>query len=90
MRLKEILPKYDADGNGSYKNAEVEAAIDGMTGSGALLAPWDVEAGNHDLYLTKDEKAVLWQLYTGSKSASGNPYSVSTGWKVLEAKGTGK
>ena len=90
VRLKEILPKYDADGNGSYKNAEVEAAIDGMTGSGALLAPWDVEAGNHDLYLTKDEKAVLWQLYTGSKSASGNPYSVSTGWKVLEAKGTGK
>jgi len=90
VRLKETLPKYDADGNGSYKNAEVEAAIDGMSGSGALLAPWDMETGGTELYLTNDEKAVLWQLFTGSKSATGNPYSKSVARKVLEAKDTAK
>lgn len=90
VRLKELLPKYDADGNGSYKNAEVEAAIDGMSGSGALLAPWDMENGETELYLTNDEKAVLWQLFTGSKSATGNPYSKSVARKVLEAKEAAK
>ena len=90
VRLKETLPKYDADGNGSYKNAEVEAAIDGMSGSGALLAPWDMETGGTELYLTNDEKAVLWQLFTGSKSATGNPYSKSVARKVLEAKDAAK
>lgn len=90
VRLKETLPKYDADGNGSYKNAEVEAAIDGMSGSGALLAPWDMETGGTELYLTNDEKAVLWQLFTGSKSATGNPYSKSVARKVLEAKEAAK
>ena len=86
VQLKETLPKYDADGNGSYKQTEVEAAIDGMGGSGALLAPWDMETGGTELYLTNDEKAVLWQLYTGSKSAKNNPYSVSVGQRVLDAK----
>ena len=90
VRLKETLPKYDADENGSYKNAEVEAAIDGMSGSGALLAPWDMETGGTELYLTNDEKAVLWQLFTGSKSATGNPYSKSVAQKVLEAKDAAK
>jgi hypothetical protein len=86
VRLKETLPKYDTDGNGSYKNTEVEAAIDGMSGSGALLAPWDVESSRAELYLTNDEKAVLWQLFTGSKSAKGNPYSATVGRRVLDAK----
>ena len=90
VRLKETLPKYDTDGNGSYKNTEVEAAIDGMSGSGALLAPWDVESSRAELYLTNDEKAVLWQLFTGSKSAKGNPYSATVGRRVLDAKEAAK
>jgi len=61
-----------------------------MSGSGALLAPWDVETGGTELYLTNDEKAVLWQLFTGSKSAKGNPYSATVGRRVLDAKEAAK
>jgi|GEM_PF-859922 len=32
VSFKETLPKYDKDGNGSYTHAEVEAAIDAMSG----------------------------------------------------------
>ncbi len=50
----------------------------------------DMETGGTELYLTNDEKAVLWQLFTGSKSATGNPYSKSMARKVLEAKEAAK
>ena len=32
VEFMEIKPKFDADGNGSYKQAEIKAAIDSMTG----------------------------------------------------------
>ena len=66
----EIREKFDTDHSGSYSNAEVQAAIDSMISYG----------------LTNSEKAVLWQLATGSKSAKNNPYSVEVGEKVLAAK----
>ena len=66
----EIREKFDTDHSGSYSNAEVQAAIDSMSSYG----------------LTNSEKAVLWQLATGSKSAKNNPYSVEVGEKVLAAK----
>ena len=64
----EIRENFDANGNGSYSNAEVQAAIDSMA----------------EYNLTKEEKAVLWQLVTGSKSSKNNPYSTSEGQKVLD------
>ena len=69
VTLQEIKPQYDADGNGSYKNAEIKAAVDGLPG-----------------YYTTEQKAVLWQLATGSTSARNNPYSRQVGQQVLDAR----
>lgn len=69
VTLQEIKPRYDSDGNGSYKNAEIKAAIDGMSG-----------------YYSAEQKAVLWQLATGSTSARNNPYSRQVGQQVLDAR----
>lgn len=80
VRLKEALPQFDADGNGSYTGAEVENAIDALGGDGSLLAPWDQEP----LRLSREEKAALWQTFTGNKSGSGNPYSTRVGKKAAE------
>ncbi|MBQ7346104.1 MAG: hypothetical protein IJW45_08625 [Oscillospiraceae bacterium] len=69
VTLQEILPDYDVDGNGAYKQDEVTAAIEGMPGS-----------------YTKTQKAVMWQLATGSKSAKNNPYSKKVGQQVIDAR----
>lgn len=72
VRLQEIKPRYDLDGNGSYKNAEVKAAIDSMDG------------------YTIQQKAVLWQLATGSTSARNNPYNRNVGQQVIDARAAAK
>ena len=50
--FQEILPKYDADGNGSYKHAEVEAALDSMNLSNTERAVlWQLRTGGkHNPY----------------------------------------
>ena len=73
VTLQEIKPQYDDDGNGSYKNAEIKAAVDGLPG-----------------YYTTEQKAVLWQLATGSTSARNNPYSRQVGQQVLDARAAAK
>lgn len=73
VTLQEIKPQYDADGNGSYKNAEIQAAVDGLPG-----------------YYTTEQKAVLWQLATGSTSSRNNPYSRQVGQQVLDARAAAK
>ena len=78
VRLKEAVPQFDADGNGSYSGKEVRRAIDALGGDGSLLAPWD----KAPVRLSREEKAVLWQLFTGNKSGGGNPYSTRVGKKV--------
>ena len=65
--------EHDADKNGSYSNAEVQAVIDAMGKD-----------------YTKEQKGVLWQMATGSKSTKNNPYSKSAGQKWLDAKAAGK
>lgn len=70
----ETRSQYDADGNGSYKQAEIQAAIDARFGN-----------------LSKEQKAVLWQVMNSStKSAKNNPYSQTIGQKVLDAKAAAK
>lgn len=36
--------------------------------------------------LTNEDRAVLWQLATGSKSTKNNPYDKQTGQKVIDAR----
>lgn len=66
VMLQEIKVRFDADGNGSYKQSEIQAAIDSMN-------------------LSREERAVLWQLANGSSSARNNPYSSSIGQRVKDA-----
>lgn len=75
VRLKEILPEFDADGSGSYSQAEYEAAIDSM-GGGML-------PGNG--VITTEQQAVLWQLYADSKDPMKNPYSKAIARKIVKA-----
>lgn len=80
VQVKEALPQFDENGNGSYSGKEIENAIDALAGDGHLLAPWDKDP----IRLSREEKAVLWQLFTGNKSGGGNPYSTRVGKKVAE------
>lgn len=84
VTAKEKMRDYDADQNGSYKNDEVTAMIEGVYGSGGKLKLPGSGA------LSNDQKAVLWQLLTGSTSAKNNPYSVEIGNQVLAAKAAQK
>lgn len=83
VKLREILPQYDANHNGSYSQDEVKAAIDAMGGAvrGLSLPTLGGSTG-----LPSNHSAVLWQLMTTSKSAKNNPYSRSIGQQVLDAK----
>lgn len=91
VSIMERLPEFDADGNGRYTQAEVTNAINSILGggtgglvlpdlSGGLVLPVAGGGANRD-------KAVLWQLITGSKSAKNNPYSVEIGEEVLQNLG---
>lgn len=75
--FREILPDFDADGNGSYTQTEVEDAIRALsdgTNYGTLL-------GKTARNLSKDEMAILWQM-SGKWNADNNPFSRITGRKV--------
>ena len=82
VRLREILPQFDANGSGSYSHDEIEAAINSMSASGLVLPGGDGTL----FYLTTAQKAALWQLWSTSSSAKNNPYDTDIGWAVIEAK----
>lgn len=88
VSVYELLPKHDADGNESYSSEEIRNAIDAFSGDrsssnvGGIMLP-SYGTGK----LTAEQKAVLWQLLTGSKSAANNPYSETVGWEVLADRG---
>lgn len=65
--------EHDADGNGSYTQAEVKAVIDAI-GKGYTI----------------EQKGVLWQMATGSKSTKNNPYSKEAGQRWLDEKAKAK
>lgn len=75
VTFKEALPKFDADGNGTFKQAEIKAAIDAMGVKYGTVLP----GGNK---LTTTQQAVLWQLANKSWKPKNNPYSVAIGQKV--------
>ena len=76
VSLKEVLPQFDENENGSINADELEAAIDAM-GGGLLPA-----VGR----LTQAQQAALWQIYTTSTDPSKNPFGPGVGWKVHRAK----
>ena len=88
VKFKEALQTHDANGNGSYNQDEIRAAIDALSGADeetafmAMLLGESVDA----VFLTTEQKAVLWQLQSSSNSAKNNPYSRSVGEKVLQLK----
>ena len=91
VSIMERLPEFDADGNGRYTQSEVTNAINSIMsgGTGGLVLPnlsdglvLPVAGGGENR-----DKAVLWQLITGSKSAKNNPYSVEIGEEVLRSLG---
>ena len=83
VACKEVLPKYDADGNDSLNQKEVKAAIDSL-GSGGIWLPSQSSAGG-GIYLTNAQKAVLWQMQNKSWKPKGNPYDTRIGEQVFKA-----
>lgn len=82
VHLMAIRPDFDANNNGSYSQSEIKEAIDALDdGYDNPLLALKGEA----VTLTTKQKAVLWQLLTGAKSAKNNPYSEKYGQMVLDA-----
>lgn len=75
VAFKESLPKFDADGNGTFKQTEIKAAIDAMGEKYGTVLPGGSK-------LTIAQQAVLWQLANKSWKPKNNPYSVAIGQKV--------
>ncbi len=82
--FKEQLLQYDLNGNGSYSQAEVEDALDGMGATGVVL-PSKLPPTAKTINMTNAQRAVLWQLANKSWKPDGNPYSVTIGRRVYEA-----
>lgn len=82
VTFRELLPQYDADGNGTLNQKEVEKAMDSMGGGIGLVLPG---GSGGDQPLTVKQQAVLWQLANKSWRPNKNPYSTSVGKKVYDA-----
>ena len=86
VTYKELLPQYDADGNGSFKQEEVEAAIDALgTGGGGIMLPSTGAPSAGNISLTNAEKAALWQMANKSWKPKNNPYDTYVGQQVYDA-----
>lgn len=82
VAFRELLPKFDFDGSGTFKQEEVEAAIDSMGGGGNGIVLPGAGGGQS---LTVTQQAALWQLANKSWKPAKNPYSTSVGQKVYDA-----
>ena len=74
------LPNYDEDGNGSLNQEEVKNALNSM-GRGAFTLP----GGENDFTLSRQEKAVIWQLYNKSWKSDNNPFGTGVGKRIYDA-----
>lgn len=74
------LPNYDEDGNGSLNQEEVKNALNKM-GRGAFTLP----GGESDFTLSRQDKAVIWQLYNKSWKNTSNPFGVGVGKRIYDA-----
>lgn len=74
------LPNYDEDGNGSLNQEEVKNALNKM-GRGAFTLP----GGESDFTLSRQDKAVIWQLYNKSWKNTSNPFGTGVGKRIYDA-----
>ena len=74
------MPNYDEDGNGSLNQEEVKNALNSM-GRGAFTLP----GGESDFTLSRQDKAVIWQLFNKSWKSKNNPFGESVGNRVYNA-----
>lgn len=79
VALREVLPEFDSDNNGSYTQEEMEDAIRAFS-SGTSYGSTLMKQGRN---LSRDEMAILWQIGGNWKSAN-NPFSKPTGKKVKD------
>lgn len=70
----EVRSKYDADGNGSYKQTEIQATID----------------GGFSHLSQEQKAVLWQLMNGSTKSAKNNPYSQEVGQRVLDAKAAEK
>lgn len=84
IAFKELLPQYDANGNGSFSQEEVRLAIDALD-RGDKSVPQGLSlptlGGGR---LTSSQKAVLWQMYNKSWKAKNNPYDRTVGQQIYD------
>ena len=76
----EEIQQYDADGNGSLTQEEVENALNSIGRSGLMLP-----GGDGDFTLSTRDKAVIWQLSNKSWKPDNNPFDVEVGKKIYDA-----
>lgn len=74
------LPSFDEDGNGSLNQEEVKNALNKM-GRGAFTLP----GGTNDFTLSRQDKAVIWQLYNRSWKNTSNPFGTGVGKRIYDA-----
>lgn len=76
----EEIQQYDADGNGSLTQEEVENALNSIGRSGLMLP-----GGDGDFMLSTRDKAVIWQLTNKSWKPDNNPFDVKAGKIIYDA-----
>ena len=76
----EEIQQYDADGNGSLTQEEVENALNSIGRSGLILP-----GGDGDFTLSTRDKAVIWQLTNKSWKPDNNPFDVEVGKVIYNA-----
>lgn len=81
--FKSIMPQFDENGNGSYSQAETEAAINALSGDdNALFALTGTTPNGYRL--SDREKAILWQLQNKSWKPKRNPFDREVGQMVYD------
>lgn len=72
VTLQEIKPRYDSDGNGSYKNAEIQAAIEALPGyytTEQKAALWQLSSGSTSAKKNPYSQQVGNQILEAKKAA---------------------
>ena len=81
--LKNLMPQFDQNGNGSYSQQETEDAINALSGDDNPLFALTGTTPN-GYTLTDREKAILWQLQNKSWKPSRNPFDKEVGQMIYD------
>ena len=74
---KENTGDFDTNGNGRLSGSEIEDLIEYISGGGKAVLPGSKSV--RFISMTTAQKAVLWQMMSGSKSVKNNPYNSKKG-----------